>query len=773
MKKRVLWLLNHTTLREFEVPLLVEMGYEVFCPKIFQVGMGDGSASITYEYDQTLSIPDDVLQRLNQVDFYESVPDDVLELMNEYFDIAMFHYFPAQFKMLVKSFRGVLVFQAFGLLQEAPYTQVILDDLGLAVLQQVKNLGNRFFFAQAYPHLKDVECRYFQQHSIDMPLGLKDTDRPKRWKGGDKRFLFVLPRIQTSGYFKMLYQKFQKDFDGMDYLISGAQPIAVKNDPHITGFLPKDEFDYVMDHCAAMYYHSTEKNHIHYHPFEAVRNGMPLVFMAGGMMDKLGGENLPGRCKTVREARSKLERLARGDRRLIRAIVESQDVLLKHFSYANCKEKWETGMEQVLSALQRVKQNSEVREKKIAVIMPQPYLGGVLDYTIRLAKCLVKGAEERGDKISVVLGYPENPVFEEKDYFKDLQGTGVSLRAFTWAEKPVQWMKSAYQLLDVPDGQVEGCCILDDNISLFEDCDYLIFTADRAPGPIYSTRPFVVVAHDYIQRYRAEMFGGYYEHPFIDFARRADAVFTTTPATTNDAIQYAGIKKENVILTPLMFDLLSVPEEREEEELSRELRKDYFLWSTNIALHKNHKKALQALSDYYHRGGKLRCIVTGVNTEQFNVKKTEKQIGVEISPYVAEIRKIISEDEMLKKNLVIKGNLPKVQYTKILQRAKFVFHPGYADNGNGTAIDAASLGVPTVCSDYPAMHYISDYTGINAHFFDPFDEDSICEALQAAENNYEEYAAQVPSRDELKQFTVDGTYREIYRIVRSLVGGLA
>ena len=57
-----------------------------------------------------------------------------------------------------------------------------------------------------------------------------------------------------------------------------------------------------------MYYHSTEPDHIHYHPFEAVRAGMPLVFMAGGMLDRLGGIDLPGRSKPPKEARQKIER---------------------------------------------------------------------------------------------------------------------------------------------------------------------------------------------------------------------------------------------------------------------------------------------------------------------------------------------------------------------------------------------------------------------------------------------------------------------------------
>lgn len=773
MKKRVLWLLNHTTLRNFEVPMLIELGFEVFTPKIYSHEFGDLSVSVTWEYDSSLSLPRKELELLNATDFYSGrLSDDVMEIMNKRFDIAIFTAFVQQVKWLTLSFKGLLLFRAFGLDKTMTYTKVFANE-SISLFDRIRACGDRFWFCASYENLAEVECDFFKRRNVYLPIGLKVDHISKSWIGGDKRFLFVGPQIMTNSYYHDVYKNFKKDFGDLPHVIGGSQLIPVKNDRTVVGFLPKEEYEYNMTHLAGMYYHSQEPRHLHYHPLEAIANGMPLIYMAGGMLDELGGENLPGNCKSVHEARTKLKRLARGDKRFIRAVVNSQDVLLKPFTYAYCREKWEDALAKMLKRPCRAKNTKQ--RKKIAVILPLAYLGGVLDYTIRLVKCLVKGAEEQGDHISVVLGYPNDPVYEEKDYFKDLKNLGVSLRTFSWNEKPADWTQRAFRLMDVPNDYAEDCAnacyVMNDGMTLFEDCDYLVFTVDRLPGQLFSTRPFAVVAHDYIQRYRAEMLGPYYEYACIDSVRKADAVFTTTPATTDDAIQYAGVKKENVILTPLMFDLLPAPEEPEEEP-SRELRKEFFLWSTNIAPHKNHKKALHALSDYYYKGGKLRCIITGVNTEQFNVKKSEKQLGMEINLYVKEIRKIINEDEVLKRNLVVKGNLPKVQYIRILQKAKFVFHPGYADNGNGTAIDGATLGVPTVCSDYPAMRYISDYTGIHAHFFDPFDADSICEALWNAQAKYEEYAAQVPSRDALERFTVEGTYHEIYQIIRRLVGGL-
>lgn len=781
-EKRILWLLNHTTLRRFEVPLLVELGYEVFCPKIFQVGSGDGSASVTYEFDKTLTIPENVLDEMNKIDFYERVPEHIMEYMNQYFDIAIVHYFPNQFEMLVRNFKGVLVFQAFGLLEEKPYTEVIVDDLGISVLELAKKMKNRFFFAQSYPHLYKVECEFFRQHTIDMPLGLEGIGKPKHWTGGDSRFLFVLPRINTADYFRNIYLKYSKEFREMDYIIGGAQPIPVENDPHVAGFLSKEEYDRAINQSAAMFYHSQEKNHIHYHPFEAIRNGMPLVFMADGMMDLLGGKDLPGRCTTIDEAKKKLKALCAGDKVLSEKIRSTQDVLLKHFSYENCCEKWKKGMALVDEQVGKLKKQTQ-QKKKVAIILPQPYLGGVLDYTIRLVKCMLKGMAEGREQYNIVVGYPEDPAFKDKNYFKEIEQDGVSFRTFIWQEKSEAWATEALQLMDVPTQYAHDCCILNDGMRYFEDCDYLIFTADRFPGPLFTTKQYAVVAHDYIQRYCPELIGEVYEHSFIQAARCADRIYTTTQATREDCIQYAGVTEEHVVLTPLMFDLVDSPKalvyvresDNQKDKKSKKLdveRENFFLWSTNMAVHKNHKRALEGLKEYYHKGGTFTCVVTGVNTDLLDAELDEKEYQSRMNPYILELRRIIEKDETLRANIIFKGNMPKNSYLSILQHAKFVFHPGYGDNGNGTVIDAACLGVPTVCSDYPAMRYIDEYADLHAHYFDPFDVEDIGDALQQAESQWEEYRKQLPDREQLKHCTIEGRYQEMYEIIRKTVEGL-
>ncbi|MGN1780916.1 hypothetical protein ACKE11_21165, partial [Yersinia enterocolitica] len=91
--KRILWLLNHTTLREYELPILVDLGFEVYTPKKFPRNADNRSASVTYEYDDSLNIPLEIIEQLNEYDFYSDRFDPkILSILNEYFSFAIVAY---------------------------------------------------------------------------------------------------------------------------------------------------------------------------------------------------------------------------------------------------------------------------------------------------------------------------------------------------------------------------------------------------------------------------------------------------------------------------------------------------------------------------------------------------------------------------------------------------------------------------------------------------------------------------------------------------------
>lgn len=755
MKKgRILWLCNHSALIYREVPILIELGYEVFVPKI---ALFDVSSNITYEYDGSLTIPQEALEKLNQVDFYTTIiSPEIMDIMNEYFDMCIFVHNTNVIQSLISRFKGLLGYRAFGRISaEGTHTEFIVNSLGLGYLKRIEELNDRFFFLQISENIAEIECDYFKKRAVYVPVGFeKNAEISNIWEGNKDKLLFVCPRIKMSGYFENIYKKFTKDFEGIPYSIAGSQPIEVENDESVLGYLTKDEYQALYRDYKVMFYHSQEQRHIHYHPLEAIMCGMPLVYMANGHLDYLGGKDLPGRCETIAEARKKIQKILRGNKKLINSIVESQGVLIEKYLYDYCKEKWQFALNE-MEVAKKNQEKQKPRDKKIAVILPQEYTGGVLDYTLRLVTAIKRGAELSHEAIEIVLGYKDHPNFEKEDYFEELKNMGVQVRKFAWEEIDNARANEMMSILNYPIEQMEeNYLILNDGMNYFADCDYLLFTADRVLGNLLSLRPYGVIAHDYIQRYIPEVVDE--DIYFLKLARNADAVYTTTSITKKDCIQYAGVPERNIHLLPLFFEEIKV-------KSNYATKHKYFLWSTNTNPHKNHKTVLKALEKYYAEGGTLECYMTGTNTDKFNIKKEYS----EENNYIAEIREYIQQSKVLKKHIKIWGNLPKEKYLSILGGAEFFLHAGYADNGNGTAFDAAMLNVLTVSSDYPAMRNMDKVIKLNMVFFKKKDYKQLANTLIEVENSVTELKRRLPSFDELRKFTIqdDDCCKTIYKTI--------
>ena len=768
MTKRILWLFGHTSLRKWEVPLLVELGYEVFCPKIFGVEFGDCSASVTWEYDATLTIPQDVLNKLNGVNFYQEIDSDCMVLLNQYFDITFCMVSEEPLRSILYRFRGTIVAHAFGLPDGYTYGSVIEVMLGPQGLNQISRLGNRFWFSQTYDNLAEIEPEILKRRAIYMPIGLgsgmKDT-----WVGGDERFLFVGPKIRTNYYYRNIYEKFCRDFGDLPHVIGGGQMIPVTEDSTVTNFLPWDDYVYNMTRLSCMYYHSQNKRHLHYHPLEAIQYGMPLIFMSGGMLDHLGGEKLPGRCTSVEEARKKIKRLARGDKKLAYEIRESQTCLLKPFTTEYCRPYWETAMRRIEESSGREKQASN---KKVAVILPAAYTGGVFDYSARFCECLLRESKKNNDNLELVFAYPRDKVFENYDPILKMRKKGIRTESYEAELVDDSWIHQVKVLKGMEGSNehraVYTCeCVLRDGKRDFMDFDFAFIMSDASPkpAPIFLPIPHAVIAHDYIQQYVPNLIPHEAKVVKLENQRRADYVFVTSEPTGKDAQVYAGITSEKIRLTPYMLQYYSG--ECKQRKVTK--NSDYFVWSTNAAMHKNHLRALKALEEYYQNGGTLECIITGVNTEYFRKKAILSGAPV-AEHYVEQVKDYLWNSNILKKRVSIRGNIPKREYIELLGNAAFVFHPGYGDNGNGSVFDAASLGIPAIVSEYPAMRYMGEFMKVPLWSFDPFSPKDMAEKLLVASEHQEEYKAQMPSESVLMQADYRVKAGELYQTVRDVIG---
>jgi glycosyltransferase involved in cell wall biosynthesis len=735
---RVMWLLNHSSARRFELAMLKQLGVrEIFLPKSYPLDPAFRSASVDYAEDAHLSIPPADLAVLNAANWYADPGKAVWEVANRHFDVLFFilHDY-SLLKGIARHFRGVALLRAYGMPREHSYSHVLHAISRLEAESLVHQLGRRIFFAQAYPHLHQCELDFLSQRRLYLPLGLDDARMIDRWSGNDKRVFFVCPDIGYNDYYRKIYQQFTEDFKGLPYAVGGAQPVAVR-DRRVLGYLPREDHERNMREMRTMFYHGTEPNHVHYHPFEAVRAGMPLLFMGGGMLDRLGGDSLPGRCRSTREARAKMSAVLDGERSLVDAIRASQPVLLDAMRPERLVDDWRTGFARVHEALAYARQVHRPRANKrlrVAVIVPVGYRGGSLRAAKLVARAIDLGARQAGKPVDVVFGYLDYAEGYQDEEFSDLPPT-ITRRPYKWKtlerEAAVRSLRYARCARPLPADYYQ---VPEDGIQQFTDCDLWLIVSDRLDLPLLPLRPYALIVYDYLQRYLSTKLPDNWK--CLHAAHGAERVLVTTDFTYGDALQFAGLDKEKIVRVPML-----APEFPSDKNTKRVTRADYFIWTTNLAAHKNHQNAGKALQIYYENlDGQLNCRVTGVGTER---------LLTEGFPHLQHLRGMLTKNPRLKNRMRFLGELPDASYRARLAGASFLWHPGSIDNGTFSVIEAAYLRVPALSSIYPAMQEIDRQYTLGLTWMDAHDPDDMANQLKFMEANAGACRARLPSREHL------------------------
>jgi glycosyltransferase involved in cell wall biosynthesis len=762
MNIKVMWLINHTSARKFEVPMLNAIGVkEIFLPKSFPNDPGFRSASIDWSEDKNLSIPGDDLAVLNSADWYGGANALAWKVANKYFDVVfIILYNPSVLENASKYFRGIVLWRTYGLDKSQTYSRVLEFLSHSRGEVWVKHLGKRFVFGESYSHIADIESQLIKNNRIYLPLGLSNTAIDNKWSGFEKKVLFVCPDIGFNPYYASIYKQFIADFKGVPYAIAGAQPICV-NDPNVLGFVPYEIHDRNMREMRVMYYHSSEPNHIHYHPFEAIRAGMPLVFMAGGMLDRFGGVNLPGRCKTIKEARKKIELILNDDWNLIEAIRKSQVCLLEPMKPENCEAAWREGFQHILARLKEAKASQSIASMgkiRIAVIVPVFYRGGCLRGAKMLAQAIELGSRQAGQDAEVVLAHLDDPVRYPDEEFLDLPAT-IKRRPYQWQllKQDEACRAMAYAGLEQP--MVSATYqVPDDGIKQFMDCDLWIIVSDRLEHPLLPVRPYVLMVYDYVQRYESLLPQVINQH-FIGAAHTAEQVFVTTEFTKQDVIQFAGLPSRKVCKLPMLAPEFSASCISAKDSVTcKQDSSPYFLWTTNLAPHKNHENALKALRIYYEQlDGQMECRVTGVDTK--NMLKSNL-------PHLKSLRDIVAISSVLKRQLKLLGELPDLAYQNQLIGCAFLWHAGRIDNGTFSVVEAAHLGLPSLSSDYPAMREIDAQFGLNLSWMDAHSPNAMAQQLKMMESKAMIFREHLPSAERLATQSVEQLADSYWHAVR-------
>lgn len=756
--QRVLWIVNHNSLLDFEPKVLESLGYEVFVPKLFPLTSIFRSGGTSNNYDSNLSIPNEILKILNDYDFYDkNMSPHIRKIINSYFSIFFVHHLPV-LKQAILHFKGHIVYRTYGTIYKT-HEEILRATFGDGIKESIERLGNRFHFAVSFPDHEKSEPLYLQNSSMYLPYGMPDSvfEKGDVWSGRDPRLFFVCPVIADNEYYGKIYSDFKKKFKNIPHIIGGLQYKPVK-DPSVLGKIDREEFDRILSELRVMYYQSTEPRLVHLHVLEAMAYGMPVIFMQQNMLGTLNDSIFqPGSCKTVSEAKNKVKRLISGDQQFATDIRRAQKHLTNQFTFQHCIKIWEKNFQ-----LQKIEEQKKINlpECRIAVFLPAPYLGGTFDAAKSIAKMIHTGSREAGTPVTVIFSYVKD--FYQRDDFKDLLDLGIDIRETHWVPISKETLAIALRMqgrfidLDYPSYLTPR-----DEKGDFLDTDWWLIISDSMMLPPAPLRRYGVVIHDCLSRYFLE-----YQNESIEgrtmVARGADSIIATTPQTREDIISYHGVHPDKVYLAPIEFTL----DISEDSTVDIEKENEYFLWPTNLALHKNHINAIEAILRYINEGGKLNVVITGVETEQLDIDQVKDE-KVE-RKNIIEFRKIIRSHNILKKRISIKGNVSKEEYYHLIRNANFLWHPVLRDNGTFCVIEAAALGIPSLSSDYPQMKYISEYFNLNLSFFKPYSISDMSESLHYMEKNWPDKSDKLPSYEQIKNNYINKDL-EYWKIISDII----
>ena len=104
---------------------------------------------------------------------------------------------------------------------------------------------------------------------------------------------------------------------------------------------------------------------------------------------------------------------------------------------------------------------------------------------------------------------------------------------------------------------------------------------------------------------------------------------------------------------------------------------------------------------------------------------------------------------MLRKRVHFKGEMERYDYLDLLSEAGFLFLSSIADNGAFGAVEAAYLGTPCACSDYPHMRFMAECFNLDVLFYKGSSINSIFETFKIMGSG--SFNGRIPSCEDLRK----------------------
>lgn len=408
---------------------------------------------------------------------------------------------------------------------------------------------------------------------------------------------------------------------------------------------------------------------------------------------------------------------------------------------------------------------------KLSVILPAPFQGGVMRSAMNICRMLTLGARAFGDRLDVSFGFPHGLEFDH-DKVEALRQLDVHVRPFLSNTTPAGHISAYYSdFIHVRERRpAQRYIAFNDGVSNFEEADLWLIISDHIYTPVPPHRRYAVVVYDYVQKYCPDILC---DDDWITFATRAqvtcdaDFVITTSEQTRKDAISFAGVAPARVHRLPVEFDPPRHIREAAPVTGAPRSALPYIMWPTILSQHENHLAALAGLSIFLE-SQPHQLVITGFHTKSFDPGNEQPSVD---HPYVRKVRSFIEGSPELQKRITFKGFVSDAEFARLMQGAAAVLHTSTGDNGTYTALEAAWLGVQTVCSRYPAMEQLANQFELPLVKFDIYDTGSLIAALRGGIQHSQEYRQSLPTHEQLARFRFDRLAPEYWLRFKDAIAG--
>jgi glycosyltransferase involved in cell wall biosynthesis len=120
----------------------------------------------------------------------------------------------------------------------------------------------------------------------------------------------------------------------------------------------------------------------------------------------------------------------------------------------------------------------------------------------------------------------------------------------------------------------------------------------------------------------------------------------------------------------------------------------------------------------------------------------------------------------LSQRLIVLGELSDEDYKRALAKSQFLWHPGIIDNGTYSVVEAASVGVPSLSSDYPAMREMDAQFSLGLSFSSSRDVEEMAVALKEMERNVDAKRMNLPREDDWRRNSIENLADSYFSAVR-------